>query len=257
MKKSIFIFLIIQNIFKIYAYDFEVHGIYYNITDSVNNTVEVTRENSESVYNADSLTIPDKIVVCGKTYKVKSIGKLAFDNCKKLRSVILPDSITNIGNSSFAGCTNLTSIDLPNSITSIDIFAFALCESLKTIVLPNAIDSVADAIFAGCSNLQTVIIPDKVRCIGQKAFFLCSDLESVTIPANVANLNGCATFNNCTNLKYLILKNPKPIIVHPSFTEDIDINKCTLVVPIGTKVFYQMDDNWKQFKNIIEQSIFM
>ena len=58
------------------AYDFEVDGIYYNITSSENLTVEVT-DYYYKPYRG-TVIIPNTVEYRGKTYSVTSIGDDAF-----------------------------------------------------------------------------------------------------------------------------------------------------------------------------------
>ena len=64
------------------AHNFEVGGIYYNIIDATNKTVEVTYEgkyyNSYSNEYTGSVVIPESFTYYGTTYSVTSIGELAF-----------------------------------------------------------------------------------------------------------------------------------------------------------------------------------
>ena len=59
------------------AHDFEVGGIYYNITDATNKTVKVTyRGTSENDYSNEytgSVVIPESVTYNGTTYGVTSI----------------------------------------------------------------------------------------------------------------------------------------------------------------------------------------
>jgi Fibronectin type III domain. len=57
----------------------------------------------------------------------------AFDSCKNLTRVTIPNSVTNIGNGAFEDCTSLTSINIGNSVTSIGNDAFSGCTSLKDV----------------------------------------------------------------------------------------------------------------------------
>ena len=57
----------------------------------------------------------------------------AFDACRDLTSIIIPDSITSIGSLAFIGCTNLTSITIPSSVSNIDRAAFSDCTSLTDV----------------------------------------------------------------------------------------------------------------------------
>ena len=90
------------------AHDFYVSGIYYNITDATNKTVEVTCKGSGgSSYDDEytgSVVIPESVTYNGTIYSVTSIGYGAFDGCTGLTSITIPNSVTSIGNSAFAYC---------------------------------------------------------------------------------------------------------------------------------------------------------
>ena len=67
----------------------------------------------------------------------------AFDTCRSLTSVIIPDSVTSIGENAFDGCSGLTSATIGNSVTSIGYEAFRDCTSLKNITIPDR-ESISD-----------------------------------------------------------------------------------------------------------------
>ncbi len=110
------------------AHDFEVDGIYYNITSSTNKTVEVTyrgyKYNSYSNEYSGAVNIPESVTYSGSTYSVTSIGEYAFWDCDGLTSVVIPNSVTSIGNAAFRDCSGLTFVEIPNSVTSIGVRAF-------------------------------------------------------------------------------------------------------------------------------------
>lgn len=257
MNKQLFIllFALLSNYSLVYAYNFEVDGVYYSITDSKKKTVEVTH-NADTVntYQLEKYSIPDKVSYNNKIFIVNRIGDRAFIGCDQVVSINLPESIKSIGNSSFGSCKKLSHIHLPNSISKIDIFAFAMCEHLESIILPSQIDSISDALFAGCLKLKHINIPDGVRYIGQKAFVLCRNLDSVSIPKSVVDLNGCATFLGCSNLKKILVSWPQPVPIHPFMFEDIGAKQCKLVVPKGMLPKYRKAKGWKDFKEIEESN---
>ena len=103
------------------AYDVEVDGIYYDISET---TATVT--SGEKEYSGD-IVIPESITYGNSKYSVTSIGEFAFHYCYGLTSITIPNSVTSIRKSAFEGCSSLTSVTIPNSVTSIGEFAFHNC----------------------------------------------------------------------------------------------------------------------------------
>ena len=163
------------------AHDFEVDGIYYNITSSTDKTVEVTRKGSTNGGYAKSVTIPTMVTYNGETYEVTSIGDEAFYDCSSLTSIEIPNSVTSIASSAFEGCSSLTSIEIPNSVTSIGDRAFLDCSSLTSIEIPNSVTSIGDRAFTLCSSLTSIEIPNSVTSIGDFAFSSCSSLTEIKV----------------------------------------------------------------------------
>ena len=103
----------------IYAYDFKVDGIYYNIVSSVDKTVKVTyRDRSVSNQTAYSgeVVIPGSVVYNDNKYKVVGIDEYAFYYCSSLSSIELPEGVTSIGDKAFNGCSKLDRIYLLSEI---------------------------------------------------------------------------------------------------------------------------------------------
>ncbi|MBE6984230.1 MAG: leucine-rich repeat domain-containing protein, partial [Ruminococcaceae bacterium] len=98
---------------------------------------------------------------------VRLIGVSAFDGCESLKSVTIPDSVTDIGDYAFEKCSNLQTISIGSGVTYLGIFAFAWCTSLESAVLSDGLTTVGREAFFGCSSLTNISIPDSVRNIGQ------------------------------------------------------------------------------------------
>lgn len=91
------------------AYDCVVDGIYYSLNSS-GQTAEVTyKEQFEASYSG-SVAIPATFKRNGVTYRVTSIGNLAFYSCSGLTTVTIPNSVGSIGNLAFSFCGGLTSV---------------------------------------------------------------------------------------------------------------------------------------------------
>lgn len=125
----------------------------------------------------------------------------------------------------------LKTVNLPNSITSISNDAFLGCNGLTSLTIPIAVTSIKSGAFCLCSGLKSLIIPNSVNSIGDAAFDYCTGLTSVyacsIIPINMGSSNGYFNYAGYDST-------------------------CFLFVPFGSKNSYQLANQWKNFKNIIE-----
>ena len=130
-----------------------VDGIYYELNQS-NMTAEVA--NSNETYSG-VIDVPASFVYEGNTYKVTTIGILAFIDCANVETVKIPSTVTNIKPSSFERC-GLTSIEIGSGVTFIDYEAFRDCEKLTKLTLPSTLKTIENETFAGCSSLAEIYI---------------------------------------------------------------------------------------------------
>ena len=188
----------------VFAHDFEVDGIYYNILSEEDKTVEVTYKgssfSSQEEYNG-SVVIPATTTYSNITYNVVIIGERAFSYCSNLTSVELPNSIIEIKKSAFDNCESLVNINIPNAVTSIGESAFLSCKGITSIQLPNNLTEIGKNLFWGCSSLRDIKINDNISKIGDWAFYNCSELTSIFIPSSVTFIGeyafyGCKSLND-------------------------------------------------------------
>lgn len=158
------------------AHDFEVDGIYYNITSVEDLTVAVTYKGDSPYdyfnYYKGIVTIPSTVTYNSNIYKVTRIRDNAFFSCSSLTVLTIPESVTSIEDDAFGYCSSLTDITIPESsqLTSIGSRAFQNCSSLTSIIIPESVINIGDQAFRYCSSLAEITIPNNVTNIGEYAF---------------------------------------------------------------------------------------
>ena len=94
--------------------------------------------NDESNWKNGVLYI-DNYLIAAKTdisgaYTIKDntrlIAEYAFNGCKSLTSITIPNSVTSIERETFSGCSSLTSVKIGSGVTSIGNYAFDGCDKL-------------------------------------------------------------------------------------------------------------------------------
>ncbi len=87
--------------------EFTVNGMKYGIVSAVNKTISLERGSYQG-----HLRIPSSVTYDNQEWRVVGIADNAFNNCTKLISVELPNTLQsdNIGISLFTGCTSLAAI---------------------------------------------------------------------------------------------------------------------------------------------------
>ena len=97
-----------------------------------------------------TITLPEGMKVDG----IQDGG--AFQECKNLKTIVIPEGTTTISRQMFSSCSALATIELPASIKTIDSFAFAWCTALTSVTIPASVTSVDisyDA-FQGCPKMN-------------------------------------------------------------------------------------------------------
>lgn len=183
------------------AHDFEVDGIYYDITSTGNLTVNVTyKGTSENEYKGN-VVIPSTVVYNNKTYRVTGIGYCAFEECDGLVSLTIPSSITNINSHAFLQCTSLKELRIEDGekALKIDGQPFYDCP-LETLYLGrNLTSDGSNKLFYDKQLLSSLTIGNYVTIINDYIFMNCSGLTSIVIPNSVTSI-GYNAFEGCTNL---------------------------------------------------------
>lgn len=91
---------------------------------------------------------------------VKVIGYRAFGALQgageELRSVTIPESVTEIEDEAFYERSSLRNVKLPNKLEKIGQNAFYYCISLESIEIPVSVTTMKEGVFLGCKSLDHV-----------------------------------------------------------------------------------------------------
>ncbi|MGN0223691.1 MAG: leucine-rich repeat domain-containing protein [Muribaculaceae bacterium] len=155
-------------------------------------------------------------VVNGEVVKLKSttLPKAAVKRKASIKSVIIPDCVTEIGDEAFHECKNMETIAIGQGIKKIGVRAFCNCSTLKSVVIPDSVTEIGYAAFLGCdfevrffdelinvpdSFRGKYVIPDGIRVIREWCFSGVKNLSEVVIPKSVTTI-GRGVFSGCSSL---------------------------------------------------------
>lgn len=123
---------------------------------------------------------------------VIAIGNYAFEDKKKLITVVLPNNLLTIGDRAFANdfftvesTMYEIKINIPNKVTHIGKEAFKY-RGLSSLILPNSVVSIGEGAFS-FNSLKSVVIPNSITVIPKNAFQV-NAFTTVTIPNSVVTI---------------------------------------------------------------------
>lgn len=111
----------------------------------------------------------DEIIVIPSKYNglpVTSIGMGAITSDDKVKSIIIPDSVTYISEQAITYNTNLTSITLGNNVEYIGDYAFANNELLTSIKIPDSTKYIGNYILDYCNGITDIILGNNIEFFG-------------------------------------------------------------------------------------------
>jgi hypothetical protein len=156
---------------------------------------------------------------------VKIIGRMTFDRCQNLMTVLLPEGLESIQEYAFFFCSRLSRIDIPSSVNVIGDCAFALCSSLERVELPAGLEYLGVSAFLQCESLQSIIIPPRITSISRSTFSMCNALRYVTLPEGLEYI-GDKAFAACPLLRHIEIPSTVTEISPYTFgyTDDVGTN---------------------------------
>ena len=279
MRKIYTLLLALVATTSLWAYDFQVGNLFYNIT---NDTIEpYTVEMAASMTEIAVANIPNTVLHSDTTYCVTSLGEEAFFWSHSLTIVSIPKSVTHIHANAFYLCPSITDIiveegnaiydsrdncnaiiesatntlivgckntTIPNTVTSIGNGAFRLNRAASSITIPNTITAIGGGAFA-YSSITSINLPTSITTIEVATFEYCS-LTSITIPKSITHIKDGA-FSYCQSLDTICLEPTTPPVLGNGVFEETPISIC--YIPCGTLEAYKQSDWATYVENFVER----
>ena len=101
-----------------------------------------------------------------------------FAGHNEIRSISIPDTVTDLGEFVFDGCFNLRQIDLPSGLLYLWGYTFCRC-GIEEIILPDLVKVIPSYAFKDCKKLRKVICGSGLKKISSWAFGGCGQLTEV------------------------------------------------------------------------------
>ena len=181
-----------------------------------------------------------------------------------VKSIIIPESITEIKDYTFWGFSGLEEIVLHDNIKSIGVYVFTtgylsdlinrenggwyignylidVRDAEGEFKIKDGTKVIAKGAFDYCGDITDIIIPDSVIAIDEETFYNLGTLKTVVIGNGVKTI-GKYAFALCDNLTSVIMGNGVEVIENLAFTQDYKLENVILsssLKTIGVQAFYE------------------
>lgn len=125
------------------------------------------------------------------------IDDSAFVDCRAIKELVLPETLTGIESGAFRQMAELTRVVINDKVSYINSEAFNSDAKLTDVVISenSNINFIGIQAFSGCIALETIYLPEKLDEIARMAFYNCSSLDNIKIPDSVT-IVGTDAFKN-------------------------------------------------------------
>lgn len=124
---------------------------------------------------------------------IEIIEDCVFAECTSLEYVDLPASLVSIGSKAFEEC-GIKSLIIPDSVTDCNKLQLSTCKQLESLTLPNNMTEIKNSLlqpdsdFQRGSNLKSINFPKSLTKIEYEAFYMLSSLGEIIIPENLTSV---------------------------------------------------------------------
>ena len=174
-------------------------------------------------------------------------------SCYSLETVSVSKDVTfGSGSSQFEDCIRLKALVIPKGTIEIPNRFFYVDCNLETVCFPKEVTTLGEAIFRNCYRLNNVNIPAGVTQFKNELFRNCSSIEEITFPSGLTAINTANTLSYCVNLKVMDFRNALAIPTLSATTILGNLNKlCKIIVPDALYETWKTTQYWTTYANQI------
>lgn len=187
--------------------------------------------NEDDTYSVAKCDVSQTDVVIPETYKGKSVVKIengAFDDCKNVLSLVIPDSVTEVEINALNGLRNLQKLTAP----AVALSSVSKIQKIDTLIVTSG-EAIAENAVSGWDYLKSITLPDTLKTIGDLGFAHCELLEQISLPEGLTSI-GANAFNNCALLKQIELPDSVESIGNYAFGKCASLETVSLSKSLST-----------------------
>lgn len=131
---------------------------------------------------------------------VTSIGESAFAHCSGVKSIILPQTLTEICDKAFSQSALAGAVTIPASVKTIGESAF-YGTYIDSLTIENGVETIGASAFEN-TKITSLSLPASVKTVGASAFRYCNQITEIALPDELETIgklafamNGAETLN--------------------------------------------------------------
>ena len=224
-KKVLCLFLALFIIFCISAFtDAEEFTVGDWVLLLENGTASISRY----IGHESEITVPTNAEILGQTYRIRTVGDGAFEDCTYLTKVTIPEGIATLGHYAFRNCTMLARLEILGDLSDGDARSvkgngeyYASERSINnsifyntgknadsfTVIFGEEVTRIPAYLFATSpdksedvyAHVTDLVIGNRTAEIGEYAFYRCFDLKQITFGDELSGI-GKSAFGDNTSL---------------------------------------------------------